>query len=135
MPSSGDAKPYPKPAATKPGRPRRYRRFAAGPKQWAVLRQTKGGPCRVCGTADWNGVYERQMQLHHVVPRAAPWFGDDLADNLIPLCRRDHELVTRRDPITCNIVALQLTDAEYAYAIKRGGEGFFERAYGVEYQR
>jgi hypothetical protein len=28
-----------------------------------------------------------------------------------------------------------LTDAEYAYAILRGGESFFERCYGIRYTR
>ena len=133
MPLSGDARPYPKAASTKPGRPRRYRRFTASPKQWAVLRQTKGGPCRVCGMADWNGAVEKTMHLHHVVTRQDG--GDDVADNLIPLCTKDHDLLTRRDPIVGLIVLASLTDAEYAYMIQRGGENYPERAYGLVYER
>ena len=130
MPTSGEAKPDPKARALKIGRPRRYRRFVAGPRQWQALRSAKLGPCRVCGDPGSNGQVHSRIHLHHVVSRAHG--GDDVADNLAPLCPVDHEAVTRRDPLTCRIFCAELTDAEYAYAIQRGGEGFFERAYGVE---
>lgn len=133
MPTDGPARPHPKAASTKPGRPRRQRRFYASAKQWAVLRQTKGGPCRICGDPGSNGAVHSRIHLHHVVSRQDG--GDDVADNLAPLCPTDHDLVTRRDPAACRIFLATLTDAEYAYAIGRGGEAFFERAYGLVYER
>lgn len=133
MPTDGPAKPWPKAASTKPQRPRRYRRFTASAKQWAVLRQTKAGPCRVCGMADWNGAVEKTMQLHHVVSRTDG--GDDVADNLVPLCPKDHDYITRRDPIVALILLSSLTDAEYSYAITKAGEDYWQRAYGVPYGR
>lgn len=133
MPTDGPALPHPKGVATKPGRPRRARRFYASPKQWAVLRETKVGPCRVCGDLGSNGVVHGRIHLHHVVSRQDG--GDDVADNLVPLCPFDHDLITRRDPGAGLVLMLSLTDAEYAYMVQRGGEGYPERAYGLEYER
>jgi len=35
----------------------------------------------------------------------------------------------------CLTLCASLTDAEYAYAIDKAGEGVFERVYGIEYGR
>lgn len=40
-----------------------------------------------------------------------------------------------REPFACRALVESLTDAEYAYCIGKSGESFFERAYGVRYQR
>lgn len=133
MPTDGPALPYPKAASTKPGRKRRYRRVVAGPKQWQALHATKAGPCRICADPGSNGHVHSRIHLHHVVSRQDG--GDDVADNLVPLCPTDHDLVTRRDLIACRILLAALTDAEYGYAVQRGGEQFFERAYGLRYER
>jgi hypothetical protein len=34
--------------------------------------------CRCCGRPASNG--------HHIVPKGAPWFGDDIEDNIVPVC-------------------------------------------------
>lgn len=133
MPTDGPARPYPKAASTKPGRPRRYRRKIASPKQWQAIIAAKLGPCRVCGQAAWNGGDFPKVQMHHVVSRED--FGDDVEENLVPLCLKDHDYVTRRDPIVSLILLASLTDEEYAYAVQRGGENYFERAYGLVYER
>jgi hypothetical protein len=76
---------------------------------------------------------EAALPLHHLVSRQD--HGDDLADNLVPLCRPCHDAITRRVPTIARLLLSRLSDAEYAYAVQRGGEDYFERAYGVSYER
>jgi hypothetical protein len=121
-----DAKPYPKAQQLARGE-RRYRRKVASPKQWAAIRAAKldGEKCRVC--------VQPATELHHVVTRGA--LGDDVPDNLVPLCRDCHsDLTLRAAGIGAEFLRL-LSDAEYAYMIERGGEDYPERAYGVTYGR
>jgi hypothetical protein len=122
--------PHPKPDRI-PRKP--YRRRVASAKQWAAILEEKLGPCRVCGAAAWNGGDFPKVQMHHVVSRGH--FGDDVAENIVPLCLECHDEVTRRMPATCLLLVASLEDAEYAYMIQRGGEGYVERAYGVRYTR
>lgn len=112
---------------------RRRPRFRANQAQWEVLHRTKIGPCRVCQSATSNGRLHSDIQLHHIVPRSQG--GDDYADNLVPLCGDCHRLIHARDGVAVLLLIAKLTDAEYAYAITKCGEGFFERAYGIEAQR
>ena len=107
---------------------RRYRRKVASPKQWQAIQAAKMGPCRVCSRR-----YPPYMQLHHLVSRED--HGDDVADNLVPVCGSCHDFITRRVPLTCADLLGTLSDAEYSYMIQRGGEDYPERAYGVEYRR
>ena len=134
MPTSGDAIPDPK-ARTLTRGSKRYRRKVASPKQWAKIAAEKLGPCRICGEQGNNGRLHGKIHLHHIVPRGAPWFGEDVPENIAPLCPFDHDLVTRRDKGACVVFVMCLADDEYAYAVERGGEAFWERAYGVEYRR
>jgi 5-methylcytosine-specific restriction endonuclease McrA len=120
---SGD--PYPKGRQLQRGE-KRYRRKVASGKQWQAIQASKMGPCRCCGDRDL-------IQMHHVVSRAQG--GDDVADNIVPVCWDCHARITRRDTLTCHTLVLSLSDAEYAYAIDKRGEGFFEQAYGITYQR
>ena len=125
-----DAKPYPKSQQLARGA-KRYRRKVASPKQWQAIIAAKQGPCRVCQMPLAHGGYG--LQLHHVVPRDL--HGDDVADNITPLCEVCHGAVTLRFPEACKPFVAALTDAEYAYAIDKAGEGVFERVYGIEYGR
>lgn len=133
MPTDGPARPYPKAASTKPGRPRRYRRKIASPKQWQAIVAAKLGPCRVCGAEGENGKLYGLIHLHHLVTRQDG--GDDVPDNIVPLCPFDHDRITRRDPGVALVLMLSLSDAEYSYMIARGGENYPERAYGLVYER
>ncbi len=119
---SGD--PFPKSSQLARGE-RRYRRKVASPKQWQAFRAAKGGPCRVCA--------EHATQLHHVIARGRG--GDDVADNLVPVCADCHHAITLRMSEPCRVLASSLTDAEYAYAVEKGGEQVFERVYGITYTR
>jgi 5-methylcytosine-specific restriction endonuclease McrA len=123
----GDVRPFPKSAQLARGE-RRYKRKVASPKQWQAISEAKRGPCRVC--SDRNPAL---LELHHLVSRQD--HGDDLADNLVPLCRPCHDAITRRVETVSRLLLSRLSDAEYAYMIQRGGEDYFERAYGVSYER
>ena len=129
MPLDGPALPNPKPARL-PRKP--YRRQVASRKQWARIVAEKTGPCRVCGSVE-NGKVESKIQLHHVVARSHG--GADTGDNIVPLCLRCHDAITRREPLPSYGLLLTLTDAEYAYMLERGGELYAERAYGLRYAR
>lgn len=122
-----DVHPFPKSAQLARG-PKRYRRKVASPKQWQAISAAKFGPCRICWSR--SPVY---IELHHLVTRED--FGDDVADNLVPVCGECHDAVTRRVETICRLLLSRLSDAEYAYMVQRGGEDYAERAYGVEYER
>jgi 5-methylcytosine-specific restriction endonuclease McrA len=127
-----EAKPYSKEQQLSRG-PRKYRRKVVGAKSWQRISDAKVGPCRVCGSAGNNGRVHGLIQLHHVVSRAHG--GDDVEENIVPLCVTCHDRVTARLPKSCQVLCASLTDAEYAYAVQKCGESFFERAYGVTYAR
>jgi 5-methylcytosine-specific restriction endonuclease McrA len=132
MPLDGDAMPRPKSAQLARGA-KRYRRKVASPKQWQAILAAKLGPCRVCLDPASNGRVYGKIQPHHIVSRED--FGDDVADNIAPLCPTCHDRVTRRCALECRELLECLTDAEYAYMIERGGESYPERGYGIEYRR
>jgi 5-methylcytosine-specific restriction endonuclease McrA len=131
-PLDGDAKPRPKSAQLARGQ-RRYRRKVASPKQWQAIIAEKQGPCRVCVTLSGNGHDTGLVQMHHIVSRED--FGDDVADNIVPLHAPCHDRVTRRKSLAALALLTSLSEAEYAYAVTKAGEDYFERAYGVTYSR
>jgi 5-methylcytosine-specific restriction endonuclease McrA len=55
-------------------------------KQWQAISAAKMGPCRVC--LDRSPYL---LELHHLVSRED--HGNDVADNLVPLCRPCHEAI------------------------------------------
>ena len=120
--------PFPKASQLARGE-RRYRRKIASPKQWQAIIAAKQGPCRVCCDPCSNGAAFTLVHMHHLVPRARG--GDDVADNIVPLCSACHEQVTRGNPVDLEAVASSLTDAEYAYIVGKLGEGGIERLFGV----
>lgn len=122
------AEPYPKSRQLARGE-RRYRRKIASPKQWAALAAEKQGPCRVCGDPATNGRLHGRIEFHHLVSRSA--LGDDVADNLVPLCPPCHAAVTTRAPGALQKLSLALTDSEYAYVVGKMGEGAMERLFCV----
>ena len=132
MPTDGPARPHPKDAQLARGE-RRYRRKVASAKGWQRILAEKVGPCRSCGAAAWNGGAFPRVQMHHLVARVHG--GDDVPENIVPLCLLCHDKVTRRMDESCRLMLASLTDAEYAYAVQRGGEDYFERAYGIDYAR
>jgi 5-methylcytosine-specific restriction endonuclease McrA len=124
--------PFPKSRQLARGQ-KRYRRKVASPKQWQAISAAKVGPCRVCGDPGKNGRMYGRIQLHHVVPREDG--GDDVADNIVPLCPDCHQLVTGRAAPECRVLVAELTDAEYTYAVEKAEEQVWERVYGITYER
>jgi len=127
-----DARPYTKEQQLARGQ-RRHVRKKASPGTWQRIIDAKIGPCRVCLDPASNGRLHGKIQFHHVVPRDLG--GDDVADNIVPLCHECHTYVTSRDQVSGMLLVSRLTDAEYAYAIDKAGEQVFERVYGIEYTR
>ena len=108
---------------------RRYRRKVASPKQWQAIGEAKKGPCRVCVNPIENGHGFPVISLHHVVPR--DMHGDDVADNIVPLCFDCHGAVEKREPEPLAALAASLTDSEYAYVVSKLGESGPARLFGV----
>lgn len=131
-PLDGDARPLSKDAQLARG-PKKYRRDVAGGKRWQQIANAKTGPCRVCGAPP------QMTTFHHIVPRGSPYFGSDTEANIAPLCGTGttgcHGLIEARDQATARVFVARLSDAEYSYAVHRGGEGFWERRYGIVYDR
>lgn len=120
--------PFPKSAQLARGA-KRYRRKVASAKQWEAIWAAKRGPCRVCTAYAFDSV----IDPHHLVFREDA--GDDVPENIVPLCRGCHEALHKRAPAIARLLLSKLTDAEYAYMVTRGGEDYPERAYGIEYGR
>jgi len=108
---------------------RRYRRKVASPKQWQAIIEAKKGPCRVCVQPTSNGHGFPVIEFHHLVPRAQG--GDDIEDNIVPLCYGCHFCVTTHSPWSLAALAASLTDSEYAYVVSKLGESGPARLFGV----
>lgn len=132
MPTDGPARPHPKSKQLLRSKPK-YRRHVAGPKQWQAIVNEKAGPCRACTAPGRNGHDLGRITFHHIVSRED--FGDDVADNIVPLHEVCHANVTQRRGRACANLLTSLTDSEYSYMVERGGEGYAERAYGLVYSR
>jgi 5-methylcytosine-specific restriction endonuclease McrA len=117
------ADPYPKSRQLARGE-RRYRRKVASRKQWQAIIDEKGSRCRLqlCG-----GVLS-PIEYHHVVSRSHG--GDDVADNIVPLCAICHGMVTRRVFPEASL-ADRLYEPERAYVVSKLGEHAMERLFGV----
>ena len=119
--------PFPKSVQLARG-PKRYRRKVASAKQWERIWSEKRGPCRACSFRAAAAI-----DPHHLVFREHG--GDDVAANIVPICRSCHEALHNRAPAISRLLLTRLSDAEYAYMVERGGEDYAERVYGIEYQR
>jgi len=113
--------PYPKASQLARGE-RRYRRKVASPKQWQAIIEAKRGPCRL-----ERFICEGRIEYHHIVPRSQG--GDDVEDNIAPLCTYHHANLWMPSPRRA--FAELLTDAEYAYVVGKLGESGMERLFGV----
>jgi 5-methylcytosine-specific restriction endonuclease McrA len=120
--------PDPKSRSLARGERRRFRHKATK-DEWARIVKQKVGPCRVCCDPISNGHGFPVVEFHHLVSRAQG--GDDVADNVIPLCNPCHEQVTRRNPVDLGCIRVSMTDGEYAYVVGKLGEGGMERLFGV----
>jgi 5-methylcytosine-specific restriction endonuclease McrA len=83
------------------------------------------GKCRICPS-------RIDLDRHHLVPRSLG--GDDVDENLIPLCHTCHmefEHGTRRGWFG-HLIRRALTRSELAYVLRRKSEVFLERYYPEE---
>jgi predicted restriction endonuclease len=110
---------------------RRYRRKVASPKQWQAIIAAKGEPCRLCIFPKGNGHGLPVVEFHHLVPRRAPYFGDDVADNIVALCHECHMKIEAGANYYHAKLAASLTDPEYAYVVGKLGESGPARLFGV----
>lgn len=82
--------------------------------------------CRICG--------KRTIALdpHHIVPRSQG--GDDVAENIAPLCApwepSCHRRVTENDPEALRALRSALHPEETAYVLARKGAAWLEKRYG-----
>ena len=127
---SGD--PFPKDKQLARGE-RRYRRKVASPKQWQAIAAAKLGPCRVCVRPLANGgtpsYAPHHVEFHHLVPRVHG--GDDLEDNIVPLCHGCHSLVTRRSWPALAQLAASLDESERGYVLRKLGADGYSRLFGA----
>jgi 5-methylcytosine-specific restriction endonuclease McrA len=96
-------------------------------EEWAAIREAKlaNSHCRACFVTSMS----ESLELHHLVPRAMG--GDDVVDNLVPLCQDCHAAVTARHPMCLDAVSRRLSDGEHAYIVGKIGEGGMGRLFGV----
>src|SRR5690348_10221180 len=104
-----------------PTDPKPAARIVASPTQWFALRAEKDGPCRVCGSPPPN-------ELHHIVARSRR--GDDLAENLAPVCVGCHDLIERRNGYALRRLHDSLTEAERTYCAAKLGGNALLRIFG-----
>lgn len=97
--------------------PKPLKRHKASRKEWETIRLVKGTGCRVCGHS--------RFELHHLIGRDLG--GDDVANNIVPLCSHHHRLVEERR----ELLGDRLLDAEKRYVRTIKGARFLERYYGV----
>src|SRR6266487_838601 len=106
--------------------PKPIRRHKADIDEWKILRRLKLGPCRVCCCEPWYTELLR-IEFHHLVGRDLG--GDDVPDNLVPLCHKCHGLVEEREVNACHHLRRSLTLREYAYVVDKKGVEFLSRYY------
>jgi hypothetical protein len=98
-------------------------RYDATSEEWDDLRAAKAAPSRISGEQHF-------IELHHLVPRSQG--GDDVADNLIPLTRDEHRVITDYNPGFRALRAAirhSLTKAEIAYVVGKKGKEWLDLNY------
>lgn len=103
------------------------KRYRASLNEWGQMREWFClERCWVCN--------EPWQELHHIYPRGQG--GDDVIENLAPLCKRCHGRVEARDPIARSLLRQALMPSHLDYLIGKLGEttkGWIERHYPVVY--
>ena len=104
-----------------PPDPKPTKRIKATRKDWQTMRWhklTQG--CRLCGTRD-------RVEFHHLVGRDLG--GDDVLDNLVPLCRLHHKLIEERYSPACYALRDNLRVSELHYVLEKKSSVFLDRYY------
>ena len=112
---------------------RRYRRKVASAKDWQRIVAAKQGPCRVCVRPLANGGTPahapHRVQFHHLVARIHG--GDDIEDNIVPVCIACHLLVTAHHPRPLRVLVASLSESERGYVRRKLGADGYSRLFGV----
>jgi 5-methylcytosine-specific restriction endonuclease McrA len=80
--------------------------------------------CRLCPRRIRDG-----LTRHHLVPRASPFLGDDVDDNLMPLCLPCHDKEKLGDGETRQAIRHAMTGDETAYVLQKMGLEWLNRRY------
>lgn len=107
---------------------RRYRARKASPAEWQRIIAAKRGQCLICERLGVRGI-SAYLEFHHLVPRSRG--GDDVADNIVPLCSLHHGDVTANNPHALHALCLMLTGDERAYCAAKMGPEWATRLFGV----
>jgi len=104
-----EVSPFPKSAQLARG-PKRPKRIVATKEEWQAIAEAKQGPCRICRRVESNGSLHTTIELHHLIRRSQG--GDDVADNIVPLCGACHRKLHDGRP---GLAQIRLTPAEKRY--------------------
>lgn len=103
-----------------PKPPKRYRATKA---DWEHMhRHFHGHGCWLCGSRTW--------ELHHILPRSQG--GDDVTQNLMPVCQKCHSLLHAADPNAMHRLRVMLHAGHESYLRFKKGEnwrGWLDRRY------
>lgn len=103
--------------------PRPTKRYKASASEWRSIREALlPANCRVCDT-------QRASHLHHVASKAQG--GDDVRENLLPVCATCHDLIHGRSSWALAQVRDRITEnpAMLDYLIRAKGWEWLNRAY------
>jgi len=108
-----------------PSDPKPAKRYRASLDEWAFFRTWFAQErCWICDGA-WQ-------ELHHILARVHG--GDDVVENLAPVCQADHRRIEARDPHARAALRGALMPTNLAYLHDKLGEttlGWLERNYPV----
>lgn len=103
--------------------PKPAKRHRAGEQEWRGIREAFSEErCWVCG--------ERWTELHHILNRSHS--GDDVVENLAPVCAECHRRIEARDPQSRSLIRQALMPTNLAYLRRKLGEnteGWLSRHY------
>jgi 5-methylcytosine-specific restriction endonuclease McrA len=110
--------------------PKPRKRHRASQAEWKEIRAAFRRSDCCCWTcpANWT-------ELHHILNRAHS--GDDVIENLAPLCAECHQRIEARDPFTRSLLRQSLMPSNIAYLSSRLAEnvgGWLERNYPLTLQ-
>lgn len=100
------------------------KRHRATYPEWVKIREAfRQDTCWCCG-ARWT-------ELHHILNRSHG--GDDVVENLAPVCSQCHGRIEARDPVARSLLrgALMLSNLHYLEGKVPDVEGWLERHYPI----
>lgn len=96
--------------------PKPRRRIIATREQWQQIADEKMGPCRICRRVESNGSVQDRIEFHHLVRRSQG--GDDVPDNIVPLCTMCHRQIHDGN-LSFGKMGQLLTESERRYVAEK----------------